>query len=479
MLRAALIASLIITSTNSFGAGSLQLQLPDIGDPSQEYLAPNQEIQVGRAFMRSLRDEGFLMEDPFLQDYLSSVGQRVAVQAHYDSAFSFFMVRDSTLNAFAAPGGFIGVHTGLLLATRKESELAGVLAHEAAHVSQHHVARQFAEASRMRIPVAAAMVAAALIGTQNSQAGAAAMTGVMAADAQAQINFTRTHEAEADRVGVDYLIRSGYGADGLPDFFERLYQASRAYGTQIPEFLRTHPVESRRIAETRARIAQVGAKRSSPDSIGYHLAQARAAALLTKDPVALAKVFRKNLEVGSHRSRSAQLYGLGLCLQRAGRLDEAYETVASALEVTPESLPLLLSAAEIQFSRDLGAESLIYFEKAERLYPDDYSLAMSFGDALVRARRYRQAMALLRPHLGQDELRSQSYPLYAEAARASGLMAESHSSMAQFYELRGQYRLAIAQAELGMNAPDITPYLQSRLNAQIERLRDEMARESG
>ena len=305
------------------------------------------------------------------------------------------------------------------------------------------------------------------------------MTGVMAAETQAQINFTRTHEAEADRVGIDYLIRSGYGADGLPDFFERLYQASRAYGNQIPEFLRTHPVESRRIAETRSRIDQVGAKRSSRDSIGYHLAQARAAALLTNDPIALANVFRKNLDVGSHRSRPAQLYGLGLSLQRAGRLDEAYEIIASALEDTPESLPLLLSAAEIQFSRNLGAESLAYFEKAEQLYPDDFSLAMSFGDALIRARRYRQAMGLIRPHLGQDELRSQSYALYAEAARASGLMAESHSSMAQFYELRGQLRLAIAQAELGLKAPDIAPYLQSRLNAQLERLRDEMARESG
>ncbi len=458
---------------------STNFQLPDIGDPSQEFLGPIQEVDVGRGVMRSIRRQGLLLEDPFLQDYLTSIGQSIAIHADHDTGFNFFLVRDGTVNAFAAPGGYIGVHTGLLLATQTEAELAGVLAHEAAHVAQLHVARQFADANRMQIPLAASLLAAVLIGTQNSEAGAAAATGAMAVSAQRQIDFTREHEYEADRVGIEYLIRSGYDPHGMPDFFERLAKLTMGRGSQIPEFLRTHPVESRRIAETRSRVEQSGARRSSGDSQSYHFAQARAAVILAADPLDQARQLRQRIKDGAHRNPTAQYYGLALALQKAGRLDEAYDAIDVALQADPESLPLLITAAEIQFGRDRGQESLSLFQKAQRLYPDDYSLAMSFGDALIRARRYREAMALLRPHLGQDELHAQAYALNAQAARGNGMIADSHGSMAQYYELIGQPKLAVAQAELALQAPDVSPYLRTRLEAQVLRLKEEIERERG
>jgi len=453
--------------------------LPDIGDPSREILGAGEESRLGRAIFERLIQTGIVIEDPLLQEYVESVGQQVATHAFSDNAgFVFFMVNDSSINAFAAPGGYIGVNTGLLMASRSESELAGVLAHEVAHVTQRHIARQFEDQTRMRIPMAAAMLAGALLASQGGgDAGAAAITGVMAVDAQRQINFTRRHESEADRVGVDLLVKTDFDPQGLPDFFQRLYEASRVYGTNVPEFLRTHPVESRRIAETRDRIEQIGGGKRRRDPLDYYVAQARARVLSSQSPDRLADQFAEAIRTGSHRDVSGQRYGQALSLMRAGHMDRAREQSARLLDTHPEYLPFLLLAAEIELQAGSTDAAIERYREAESLYPGDFTLALSHGSALIQAGRYRSAMNVLRGQLQNSIVRSTAYAQYARAARGAGMRAESHASMATYYSLRGGLRLAIEQTELALGSADVTPYQRSRLQAQLESLRNRSAEE--
>ncbi len=450
------------------------LNLPSIGDPSRAYLGLNDEQQLGLEIYQQIAGSGVMIQDPFLQEYIDSVGQKIATHAQRDGGrFTFFMINDSDINAFALPGGYIGVYTGLLLATRSEAELAGVLSHEAAHVTQLHIARRFAYESQMRLPSIAASLVGAVVASQAGGSGVpAALAAGSALSTQGQINFTRDNEYEADRVGTDYLVSAGFDPEGMPDFFERLARNSRMQsGSGVPEFLRTHPVETRRIAETRARIAKLGKKIGRSDSLEYHLAKARLVALTTPDPASQAQRFEQRLDQGKFRNRQSEEYGLAICLRRAGRLQQASDRIDALLEQHPESLPYLMEAAEIALRSGQGDRAKSQFQRAERLYPGDYSLAISYGDALVKSGQNRKAMKVLRPALRRDAGHAQGYALYARAALQNGMIADSHAHMAIFYDLYGQTELATRQIELGLQDPQLTPYQRSRMEAHLELLR--------
>jgi predicted Zn-dependent protease len=205
--------------------------------------------------VRGLRDQDQILEDPEVSEYIRSVGGKLSSQANEgQQRFNFFVVKDNSINAFALPGGFIGVNSGLVLDTKNESELAGVIAHEVAHVTQRHIARSLAAQSRSSLVSTAAMLAAILVGAAAGGGGDAAMAGVAAAQSlaiQQKISFTRANETEADRVGLGILARSGFDPKGMPDFFETMSRLAGGSEVNIPEMLRTHPVTSTRIAETK------------------------------------------------------------------------------------------------------------------------------------------------------------------------------------------------------------------------------------
>ena len=235
------------------GNGNVAEDLPDIGTPVNTTLTPNDEYQIGAMIVRGLRDAGQILEDPELTEYLQTLGSRLVshVQNANPQRFQFFLVKDSSINAFALPGGFIGVNAGLVLATHNESELAGVLAHEIAHVTQRHIARSIQAQSRSNLVSTAAMLAAILIGATTG-AGGDVMQGAVAvaqgAAAQQRLNFTRANEYEADRVGISTLAAAGFDPRGMPAFFETMGRRAGLAGSRVPEMLQSHPVTSARIA---------------------------------------------------------------------------------------------------------------------------------------------------------------------------------------------------------------------------------------
>jgi predicted Zn-dependent protease len=232
--------------------------LPELGEPSQAAFTPSQERLLGRSIMREARRDPTYYDDAEVTDYISRVGNRLAARgSDVRQEFEFFMMRDPQINAFALPGGFIGVHTGLIMAAQSESEMAGVVAHEISHVTQRHIARMINNQQSNQWLEIAALALAILAARSNSQVAEAAAAIGPALAVQQQLNFSRDFEREADRIGLQLLEKAGFDPQGMGQFFERLQRATRIYEGGAPSYLRTHPVTFERIADMQNRAQEL------------------------------------------------------------------------------------------------------------------------------------------------------------------------------------------------------------------------------
>ena len=447
---------------------SSALDLPSIGDPSERLITPDQERQLGEAFMRRLRQQVPFVEDPELNSYLEGLGNRLVANSDDPSQrFTFFIVKDDAINAFAAPGGFIGTHSALILAARSESELAGVLAHEIAHVTQKHLVRAYDSASRMGLPMAAALLAAILIGTQDSEAGQAAIMSVQAGSIQQQINFTRANEKEADRIGMQTLMRSEFDPKGMPGFFERLQQAARYYGEGVPPFLRTHPVTTDRIADSLARAEQERPRRVM-ESLNFHLAQAKLRVLAAKDMNAAIEYFNQT-DTDPPLPPAAREYGHALALAESGKHEAALDILKHLAKADPDRLAYPLAMAQTELAAGRPQDAQARYRRMLDLYPANPVLVQGYANALLNDKQFARASTLL-----EDARRRQvrpdptTYLLLAKASTGMRRDAEAHEAMAEYYFLNGQTHAAVEQLTLASRLPGQDFYQSSRIEARLQ-----------
>ncbi len=451
-------------------AVGLDLRLPDFGDASAQYLSQREEQQLGAGVLRRLRERGAVIEDAQVSEYLNSVGQRIATSAGSGQPYTFFWVNADSINAFATPGSYIGVHSGLFQATRSESELAGVLAHEVAHVAQRHIARAYADSQRMLLPMMAAMAAsAALAASVGGEAGQAALASTLAASAQRRINFTRGHEEEADRIGYQLLERAGFDPDGMATFFAYLARQAPESANALPDYLRTHPRPVSRMADAQSRGSGSSAARGRVSSEDYFMAKARVRVLSTANTSALINHYRDTLATGDHRHEAAERYGYVLALKRAGRLQEASAELGRLLQADPDRLALRIEQAELALASGADERAWTLFEQTARLYPDDYRLAMHYGQALAAQGDPRLAMQVLEPQLKRRSRDLGLLELYARATQRAGEPVATHAAMAEYYYLSGDLQGAIDQAELGLRSGG-SPYERARLQSRLREL---------
>lgn len=457
-------------------AGAIaQVRLPDFGDSSESVFSGSAERELGDRFMREIRASMTIVDDPEVQEYIQDLGYKLVSSTDRQSlGFNFFVVNDQAINAFAAPGGWVGVNAGLIAATESESELASVVAHEIAHVTQRHIARFIERNERSSLATLAGILAAIAIGTQNSQAGQAAAAAVIGTQAQLQLDFSRDNEKEADHVGMQLLDASGFDPAAMATFFEKLQNTGRYY-RRPPEFLSTHPVTTSRIAEARDRAVQFGF-RQHVDGLRYGMVRAKVRVLMEPDNARLLAEFSDELPRATSAVGSTSVrYGMALVKARMGRLDEAREQFEALAKEHPDMIVLRMAIADVLLRSGKDAEALAMFRDAWRLLPDSRLVARHYTDALLRSQQPEQALEVIEQHRRVAGADAELMRLQAQTLQALGRTAQSQAALAEHYYRKGELDAAIHQLTLAAAQPENNYYHASRIEARLEELRREHA----
>jgi predicted Zn-dependent protease len=448
--------------------------LPDLGDSAQADVTPQMERRIGESIMREIRRDPAYVDDPEVRDYVQAIGYRlVAASGETRQDFEFFVIRDKTVNAFAMPGGFIGIHTGLLLAAQTESEFASVLAHEIAHVLQRHMARQYDAQSKISKVSLLALAIAVLAARSNAQVAQAAVIAGQAAPAAVYLNYSRDFEREADRVGFQILESSGFDTAGMPGFFERLQKATRLYENNAPTYLRTHPLTTERIADMQNRNA-AAPYRQRPDSVDFQLVRAKLRAADGRPEEAVA-FFRTALAEKRFAEEGAVRYGYAAAALRAKDVSTAGTELAAARKLVPPHAMLETLAARIRIEAGdpAGAEKILAAARAA--FPDAAAVKYAYADVLQRLGRDKEAVVMLAELAKGRGADPQLYQLIAKSYAALGQRTQQHRALAESYLLQGSLPAAIEQLQFAQAAGDSDFYTLSAIDARLRELKAQQA----
>ena len=452
--------------------------LPDLGDAAQAALSPAQERKLGDATVQQLRAAGGWMNDPEVNDYLNELGHRlIAASKDVKSDFEFFAVPDSGINAFALPGGYVGVNSGLILLCQTESELASVLAHEITHVTQHHVARMISGQKDTMLMTLAGLALALLAARGSSHGSGDVVQGALmasqAAAIQSQLNFTRENEYEADRIGFTRLDAAGFDVNAMATFMERMQKAVRFTEGNAPNYLRTHPVTFERVAEAQSR-AQGHPYRQYVDSLDFHMVRALLRSYVGEPREAVA-YFDDALATHKYNNEVATHYGLVASLLRASDIARAKKELATLERMAPEHPMIEAIAGHVLLEGGDVPGAIRRFESALARYPSKMQLVYDYPDALIKAGRYADAAAFTER---QIERFPRDGPLHQLAARAyAGLnkLLMQHRHQGEFYAWQGDLKGAVTQLELAAKANDGDFYQASVVDTRLRALRREVA----
>lgn len=481
-------------AANSFAAG----ELPDLGDASRATISPRQERELGLRIMSEIRSDPNYLDDAEIAGYLANLGNRLILgsrEAHPDQEFEFFAIQDPAINAFALPGGFMGFNTGLILTARSESELAGVMAHELAHVTQKHLARMIAGQRYSVLTTLAAAALAILASRTNSQAGQAILVASQARQIQSQLDFTRDHEKEADRIGLNILVSAGFNPQGMSDFFERLQKAGRFQENGAPSYLRTHPITYERIADIENRTHNMS-YRQVPDSIDFQLVRAKVRASTTESPGDAVDYFDSVLRDKRYTNEAVERYGLISALLRyrnhiradkelvmlyeaslPGNKNEALEnhhigaTIRIARKMTPSSPMIETLAARVKLAGGQTTEALDIYHAALRIYPQHRALIYEYADALLHNNRADLALEFVTQQLQFTPNDIRLYRLQAQSYSALGDAMSQHRSQAEVYMRQGNIPAAVEQLQIALKSTEGDFYQMSSLEARLKELR--------
>ncbi len=468
----------VLALVSSAPLSALAQLLPDLGDASSADLPLQLERRIGESIVRDIRQrDPSYVDDPEVADYLGSLGARllsVAPGARFD--FEFFVIRDASINAFALPGGYIGVHTGLITASDSESEVASVLAHEIAHVTQRHIARMLGFQKQAQLPMMVAMVAAVLLGGSRPDLAGGITAAAQAGAVQSQLGYSRDFEREADRIGFQTLSAAGFDVRAMPTFFEKMQRYTRILDDgRVPGYLRSHPVTTERIADSQGR-ASGEPYRQHRDSLEYHLVRAklRAEGGDAKDGAAQ---FEALLLDGRYASEPAARYGLALALLRAGNAAGADAQVARLRAAGLASPMLETLAARVRLAGKDAPGALAVLKSARERYPNRRPVLYAYVQVLQELGRHAEAQAALAEPLRLYPRDPKLHEARARSYAAQGKRLLQHQSQAELYALQGILPAAIEQLQLAQVAGDGDFYELSVVEARLKALRAQHAEE--
>jgi len=446
--------------------------LPDLGESAQSDLSPQAERAIGQSVMNDIRlHETSYLDDPEVTGYINELGHRLTAQSDDTlQGFEFFALRDSTLNAFAMPGGFIGVHTGLMIATESESELASVLAHEVSHVTQHHLARQLRPQAQSQMLTLMTFAVAVLASRNRPDLAQGAMMAGQGAAIQNQLSYSRDFEREADRFGLALMEKAGYDVRGMASFFGRLEKYTRIYeSNDAPSYLRTHPLTTERITDIENRIQQ-RPYRQVPDSLAFTLVRAKLA-VIDGTPQDAAATFKAQIAGHKFNSEIAAHYGLALALSKTRNYSGAEAELRLARQTKATSPMFETLAADLRLKQGDAASALSILRSANSNYPQNRAVAYMLVETLIQSGNLPEALQVTTRDLQSYTTDSKMYEFQARTYAGLGKQLLQHRVLAEAYYNRGQNVAAIEQLSLAQKAPDGDFYDHSQVDSRLRELR--------
>lgn len=444
--------------------------LPELGDASQRVMSAQDEQHIAEQILREVAVSDEVLQDVEVSDYLQSLGGRlVAASDSPQQRFHFFVVKDASINAFAMPGGVIGVHTGLFMASNSESEVAGVLGHEVGHVTQHHIARMLQKQQTDVFKNVAGIALALLVARANPQLAQGALTASSAASLQRQLDYTREHEREADRVGLSILQKAGFDPHGMPSFFRVLQRGSRLREGSAPSFLRTHPLTTERISDVENRVSQLPYKQvTSSEDYFYIKAKLRAGYGLAQTAI---EQFRANIREKRYASEEAEQYGLALALLRNQDVAGAVKQLDWLDKHAVDNAFVANLKARIAVAQDKPQDAANLYASNLKRYPKNRGLIYGYAEHFLASRQAAKMITLVKekqqyypddPYLFQ--LLSKAY--YMENKNLLRFQAQGEAYYRQF-----NLEKAVEQMDLAAKAQDGTFFQKSIVEARLKELR--------
>ncbi|MDE2345044.1 MAG: M48 family metallopeptidase [Gammaproteobacteria bacterium] len=447
--------------------------LPQIGMAGANVLSPQQEYQIGVQIMNQARQAGVIVNDPLIHEYIDNLGHELS--SHSDDPtlhFEYFVVNDPEINAITLPGGFVGVFTGLILETDSEDELAGVMAHETAHVTQRHIARSAEDQKNHSLLDLATILGSILVAASSGDPNVAigALATAQGSIIQHQITFTRSQEEEADRVGIQTLARAGFPPQGMIEFFKKMEQDSVLNGyNHIPEFLLDHPQDSTRMAylEERALSMRVPPR---PDSRSYAIMKARVRVLVSDNPNKTLEYFRNGVATTSGWNQEAMRYGLALSDILVGRDKEAVEIMRVLADKYSDIVAFRIGLANAQMTSGDIKTARVTYAQALQLFPDSKPLILSYANDLIEADLPQEAISLLIPQTLHVDNDPEIIRMLAKAYERAGDEGDSHYYMSEYYYSTGLPAAAADQLRIALATPGIDGMQRQRYQARLQRL---------
>ncbi len=463
---------LVLLASQGLAVAAAQAEeLPKLGDSTSAVVSQEQEYRLGRAWLRQLRAQAPMVQDPIIHEYLYNLVYRLAANSEIQQPdLETVVINSPEINAFAVPGGVIGLNGGLLLNARSEDELAGVIAHELAHLSQRHFARALERSQNTSWAGLAALLASVVIAaTAGGDAGMAALATTQAAAIESQLRFSRGNEQEADRVGMQTLARSGMNPGAMADFFEALQRSMRYSGELPPEFLLTHPVTESRITDARTRAAQLPAQPSS-NSLEFSLTKIRMSVQFARDTNATINDLMIQRKASPEFLEITE-YGLACAYLKANQLDEALKTIDRLLLQRPERISYLATKAEILNQSGRYRDTIALMEKSLKYSPDNYVLSVQYATALIKGKRPADAVKVLRDQLTRHESWPLLWSLLAEAYGKSNDRLGVYQARAEYYFLHGRTMTALEQLQYALPLAEHQFQVAARINTRMEEMR--------
>ena len=475
ILIASILTIFISINLVSFNEDIKEIDLPELGDRVSGAVSSDEEKAIGEMFLQQVYSNAPLISDPIIFEYTEHLIYRLSEYSQVkDRYFKILLIDDDSLNAFAAPGGIIGVNGGLFLYSDNEGQFSSVLAHELAHLSQRHFARNVLKSQDSNLASALVMVSSIAIALISNNPNAMAV-GPAILQSQS-LRYSRLFEKEADRVGFANLVKAGYHPESMGEMFENMNEIRRLSGDLPPEFLLTHPLSSSRISDAFNAAENLPTEGTKKNSLEFSLIKARLEIYYENISQNSLRKFRERVNQDPTESN---LYGLALAHQKNNNYEESLELINKLISSYPKNLVLNNTKVDFLFESGKYEDALVHVNKFLEISPRNYPLSISKSKILLSMERYFESEEIIRDQLLRKNNNPDLWLLLSEIQRSSKNIIGYHQSRAEYFLLLGQNERALNQLEFALKLTQNNFQVSERIMTKMIEIKKEINESRG